>query len=168
MTRPTIIFFGPDGIGQIHKKVFIRTLIYSTSDKGKYIQNMYIRLQRSESIQNFNVWVYDNNGLVRGSGLFINKNGIACNHHFLMPRDGSKYDFLAGEYLLQVFVETVDEKPKKIFEQKLSLTEEQQKEMISKKAGIYFDWMPNSQNYSSHVDTGPRKDTELADFIIKR
>jgi len=58
MTKPTIIFFGPDGGGERHNKVFIRTLLYSTSDKGQYIQNMFIRLSRAESVQNFNVWVY--------------------------------------------------------------------------------------------------------------
>lgn len=44
MTRPTIIFFGPDGGGERHNKVFIRTLLYSTSDRGQYVQNMFIRL----------------------------------------------------------------------------------------------------------------------------
>lgn len=167
MTRPTIIFFGPDGIGEKHKKVFIRTLVYSTSDRGQYIQNMFVRLQRGESIQNFNVWVYDNNGLVRGSGLFVNKSGLACNHHFLLPKDGGNYDFLSGDYNLQVYIETVDENPFKIFEQKFNLTKPQQEEMFTKKAGIYFDWAPNTQNYFSHVDTGPKKDKELSDLIKK-
>lgn len=167
MTRPTLIFFGPDGAGAEHKKVFIRTLLYSTSDKGKYVQNMFIRLQRGESVQNFNVWVYDNNGLVRGSGLFVNKNGIACNHHFLMPKDRTIYDFLSGEYLLQVFVESVDENPKMIFEQKLTLTKNQEDEMKSKSAGTYFDWAPYTQNYFSHIDAGPKKDKELSDLIKK-
>ena len=165
MTRPTVIFFGPDGVGQEYKKVFIRTLLYSTSDQGKYVQNMYIRLQRGESIQNFNVWVYDNDGLVRGSGLFVNKGGVACNHHFLMPKDGTSYDFIAGEYLLQLYIESVDESPKKIFEQRVTLTKNQEEEMKTKKAGTYFDWAPNTQNYFSHTDTGPRKDKELTGLI---
>lgn len=76
MTKPTTIFFGSDGKNMEHfehKKVFIRTLLYSTSDKGQYIQNMYIRLTQGESVQNFNVWVYGDNELLRGSGLFIDK-----------------------------------------------------------------------------------------------
>jgi hypothetical protein len=165
MTRPTIIFFGPDGRGQEHKKVFIRTLLYSTSDQGQYIQNMFVRLQRGESIQNFNVWVYDSNGLVRGSGLFIPKTGIASNHHFLMPKDGSNYEFLNGDYNLQVYIEPIDKTPKKIFEQTLTLTKIQQEEMSTKKAGIYFDWAPNTQNYSSHVDAESKKDRSLPDII---
>jgi len=167
MTRPTIIFFGPDGRGEKHNKVFIRTLLYSTSDRGQYIQNMFIRLQRGESVQDFNVWVYDDKGLERGSGLFINKSGIACNHHFLLPKDGGSYSFLSGDYVLQVYVETVDENSKKIFEQKLHLTKEQQDEMLIKKVGTYFDWAPNTQSYFSHIDHNPKKDNELPDLIKK-
>ncbi len=171
MTRPTVIFFGPDGGGEKHNKVFIRTLLYSSSDRGQYVQNMFIRLQRGESVQNFNVWVYDDKGLVRGSGLFINKSGIACNHHFLLPKDGNNYSFLSGDYILQVYVETVDESPRKIFEQKLHLTKQQQDEMLTKKSGTYFDWAPNTQNYFSHVDSNPskynKKDNELTDLIKK-
>ena len=168
MTRPTIIFFGPDGGGERHNKIFIRTLLYSTSDRGQYLQNMFIRLQRGESVQNFNVWVYDNNGsLVRGSGLFVNKSGVSCNHHFLLPKDGSGYPFLSGDYILQVFIETVDEIPRMIFEQKLHLTKQQQEQMTSKTAGTYFDWAPNTQNYFSHVDTKPKKDKELLDIITQ-
>lgn len=161
MTRPTVIFFGPDGGREKHNKIFIRTLLYSTSDRGQYIQNMFIRLQRGESVQNFNVWVYDDKGLVRGSGLYINTSGVACNHHFLLPKDGINYSFLTGDYHLQVYVETVDENPRKIFEQTFHLTKEQQDEMLIKKVGVYFDWAPNTQNYFSHVDQNPKKDNEL-------
>jgi hypothetical protein len=166
MTRPTIIFFGPDGGGETHKKVFIRTLLYSTSDRGQYIQNMYVRVQRGESVQNFNVWVYDSGKLLlRGSGLFIDKSGIACNHHFLLPKDGTSYDFLAGDYLLQLFIETVNDAPRQIFECKLTVTKSQQDEMIQRKAGLYFDWAPNTQNYHSHIDIRPQKDKELPFFL---
>jgi len=165
MTRPTVIFFGPDGGGEKNNKVFIRTLLYSTSDRGQYIQNMFIRLQRGESVQNFNVWVYDDKGLVRGSGLFVSKSGIACNHHFLLPKAGEAYSFLTGDYLLQVFIEPVNEKPKMIFEQKLQLTKEQSEEMKTRTAGTYFDWAPNTQTYFSHVDIRPKEDKEISDLI---
>ena len=66
MTKPTVIFLGPDGPGKEHNKLFIRTLLYSTSDRGPYIENMYIKLSRGETIQNFNIWVYgDQHNLAR-------------------------------------------------------------------------------------------------------
>ena len=127
---------------------------------------MYIRLRRGESTQNFNVWgIYDSNGPVRAGGLFINKSGLACYHHFLMPKGGGDYDFSAGEYLLQVYVELVDESPRKMFEQKVFLTNIQEEEMKTKKVGIQFDWTPNTQNYSSYVAASSRKNEEFTDLI---
>jgi len=166
MTRPTMIFFGPDGAGKKHNKVYIRTLLYSTSDRGQYIQNMFIRLQRGESIQNFNVWVYGDNQLSRGSGLYVDKSGVTVNHHFLLPKDGGNYSFLDGDYILQVFVEMVDKTPIQIFEQKLQLTKEHQAAMVDKRAGIFFDWAPNTHNYFPHVDIRPLSDKELGDLLI--
>ncbi|MFA6084687.1 hypothetical protein [Mucilaginibacter sp.] len=158
MTRPTTIFFGPDGVNlenQKEQKVFIRTLLYSTSDRGQYIQNMYLRLQRGETIQNFNVWVYGDSGLARGSGLFVNKEGISSNHHFLLSRN-TDYEFLPGEYHLEVFVETVNNKSYKIFDQHLNITIPQYEEVIDKKSGIFYDWAPNLQNYDAYVDARKR------------
>lgn len=165
MTQPTIIFFGPDGNSEKHNKVFIRTLLYSTFDRGQYIQNMFIRLQRGETVQNFNVWVYDDKGLVRGNGLFISKNSIACNHHFLLPKDGENYSFLLGDYTLQVFIEPVNGSPRMIFEQKLNVTKEQSDEMKTRTTGTYFDWAPNSQTYFSHVNIRPKEGKEISDLI---
>jgi hypothetical protein len=56
MTQPTIFFFGPDGTSG-PPKIFLRTLLFSTASKGHIIENMYSKLQRGESIQNFNIWV---------------------------------------------------------------------------------------------------------------
>jgi hypothetical protein len=163
MTKPTTIFFGPDGAHMENlkeKKVFIRTLLYSSSDRGQYIQNMYVRLQKGETSQNFNVWVYGDNGLVRGSGLFVNKDGVSSNHHFLLPRHTS-FEFLPGEYLLQLFVETVDKAPYKIFEQTLNITISQYEEIAELKSGIFYDWAPNSQNYYAFVGRARKEDRAL-------
>lgn len=167
MTRPSVIFFGSDGIEKNDKKVFIRTLLYSTSDKGQYIQNMFIRLQREETVQDFNVWVYDDKGLVRGSGLFISKTGLSANHHFLMPKDGVSYEFFPGSYLLQLFVETVNKTSAKIFEQVLIITPEQHKAMSEKSIGLYYDWAPNTGNYLAHLDKPKMKKDQLDDIINK-
>ncbi len=166
MTRPTVIFFGPDGGGEKGNKLFIRTLLYSTSDIGQYVQNMYISLQCGESIQNFNIWVYDDKGLVRGSGLFINKNGLACNHHFLLPNDAINYKFISGNYILQIFVETVNKNPEKIFEEKLNVTKEQEEKMLDKRSGLYFDWAPNTRNYSSHIKERALTTEEISSLLL--
>jgi hypothetical protein len=40
MTQPTVIFFGPDGLGGT-PKIFLRTLLYSTSKRGQMVENMF-------------------------------------------------------------------------------------------------------------------------------
>jgi hypothetical protein len=55
-------------------KVFLRTLLYSTSKRGVVIENMYVTARRGETRQNFNIWVYRDSGrLSRGSGLLSTK-----------------------------------------------------------------------------------------------
>src|SRR5947209_7444025 len=103
MTQPTVIFFGPDGGARSGEKrrlkVFLRTLLYSTARRGQTIESLHVNLQRGESRQNFSVWVYGQpNDLARGSGLFVPMEGIASNHHFLLPEDGTDFKLLAGEY----------------------------------------------------------------------
>ena len=149
MTQPTIIFFGPDGVAG-PPKVYLRTLLYSTAKRGQIIENMYVKLLRGESSQNFNVWVYGEGELARGSGLFVGENGVATNHHFLLPKDGTGYQFLPGKYILAVYVSLVN-RPKQLLLGKFSvmLTEKQAKAIAEKKAGVFFDWGPDLSDYQS-------------------
>jgi len=100
MTQPTVIFFGPDNLRSRDEpalpKVFLRTLLFATSKRGRVVESMHIALSRNETQQNFNIWVYGDEKLVRGSGLFVGETGIAANHHFLTPRDGSSFHFTEG------------------------------------------------------------------------
>ena len=148
MTRPSIIcYLGKNG--EDEPKVFVRTLLYSTSERGEYIQNMFISLSREDKVQNFNIWAYDDKGLVRGSGLYVNKDGFSSYHHFLLPKNSS-WQFIEGNYKLEVFAETVDGKTNKIFEQKINLTNEQSDYLKQNKA-LYYDWAPDLEGYISNV-----------------
>lgn len=57
MTQLMVIFFGPDGPDHSgtspSSKVFLRTLIFSTSKRGRVIESMYLTLTRNESRQKF-------------------------------------------------------------------------------------------------------------------
>ncbi len=156
MTQPTMFFFGPDGATG-PTKIFLRTLLFSTAMKGHIVENMYVKLQRGESAQNFNIWVYgDRDTLARGSGLFISKEGIACNHHFLLPKDGTSFIFFQGEYTLKVFATLLGKAhPILLFTQNLSLSKEFADHLNSKQAGIYFDWGPDSKSYFPYLEKRP-------------
>lgn len=157
MTQPTIIFFGPDGgpreLDQASNKVFLRTLLYATSKRGRIIECMFVKIRRGETAQNFNIWAYGDNSLARGSGLFVGENGVACNHHFLLPRDGVSYRFQGGDYEVEVIAKLAgDKRHIKLLTVQLKLPDSLASQLVDTRAGVYFDWGPDSQQYHSHVD----------------
>jgi hypothetical protein len=167
MSQPTVIFFGPDtprkGSISGKPKVYLRTLLYSTSKKGWVVESMHISLSRNETKQNFNIWVYDNDShgkLVRGSGLFVGETGVTANHHFLLPSDDATFAFSQGEYRLEVYAQVVGKKISiRLFSQSLIITSELSKQLEDPRNGLYFDWGPDSLKYAPHVDhRGARED----------
>ena len=171
MTRPTVVFFGPDGGRETGEaalpKVFLRTLLYSTSHRGQTVESLHINLQRGESRQNFSVWIYgEKHNLARGSGLFVGADGMACNHHFLLPKDGASFQFLAGEYTLRIFAKRVrDRDPHLLHEVHLRITDHEAENLTNPNAGIYFDWGPDQQTYHAHIDI--RKQRPLSPFLFE-
>src|SRR5579863_3245127 len=123
MTQPTVIFLGPDTPRAREDtplpKVFLRTLLFSTSKRGRVIESMHVALSRNETHQNFNIWVYGDDKLVRGSGLFVGETGVAANHHFLAPNDGNAFAFTEGRYKLEVFARLLATIIKRCFSRRL-------------------------------------------------
>lgn len=161
MTQPTVIYLGPDRALEDEKvpppKVFLRTLLFATSKRGRVIECMYVALSRNESRQNFNVWVYGfKRTLVRGSGLFVSETGVEANHHFLTPPDDSSFRFTAGHYTLEVFARLLgDSSNTRLFSQSLHISQELAAALAEPHAGLYFDWGPDSSRYLPHIEKRP-------------
>jgi hypothetical protein len=156
MTQPTVVFFGPDGgsRGDVPKlKVFLRTLLYSTARRGQTVESMYVNVQRGETRQNFSIWVYGEDKLARGSGLFVGHEGLACNHHFLLPEDGAAFSLAAGTYTLRVFAKRVaDAAPRELSSVRLTISDAHAVQLVKPDVGIYFDWGPDQRAYHAHVE----------------
>lgn len=162
MTQPTTIFFGPDD--QNSPKVYLRTLLFSTSQKGQVIESMHVRLYRGETLQTFNIWVHGERiEIVRGSGLYVGKEGVAHNHHFLLPKDGATFEFMAGRYRLEVYASILGKKsPSKMFSVDLEITETHAVKIKDKHHGIYFDWGPESGKYHAYLHRRELTNEELS------
>jgi hypothetical protein len=157
MTQPTVIFLGPDGRGTRSDnslpKVFLRTLLFATAKRGRIIECMYVTLSKNETRQNFNIWVYGNEKLARGSGLFVGDTGIEANHHFLVPSDVSSYRFAEGDYRLEVFARLLgDKRQTLLFSQLLHISKDDAAALTKQTAGLYFDWGPDSLHYVPHIE----------------
>ena len=166
MTQPTVIFFGPDSprkpTDKPLPKIYLRTLLFANSKRGRVIESMHVSLLRNETRQNFNVWVHGDDKLVRGSGLFVGESGVAANHHFLTPDDGYSFIFTSGHYTLNVYAKLLgDKRQKLLFSQSLEISPEVARAIQEPGAGLYFDWGPDSSRYMPHVEKrSPAPDPE--------
>ncbi|MBU2896484.1 hypothetical protein [Vibrio hepatarius] len=169
MSQPTVIFLGPDGslFDSGKNKVYLRTLLFSTAKRGQVIESIHVSLQRHESKQNFNIWVYGDKGeLKRGSGLYVPQEGVTFDHHFLLPADGVDFVFLAGSYRLMVFAKLVgNPMPEKLSEISLVVSESQAESLSQPNRGLYFDWGPDQQTYYAHIKEKPEKEANIEDFL---
>lgn len=157
MTQPTVIWFGPDGGRRddfrCTSKIFLRTLLFATGKRGQIVEQMFIRIRINESSQTFNIWVYGDDKLARGSGLYVGENGVTCNHHFLLPSEAKDFQFRKGSYELEVHAVLLGRrKALNLFRVKLFVDEDQAIQLQENEAGLYFDWGPDSQSYHSHLD----------------
>src|SRR5271168_5665799 len=137
-------------------KVYLRTLLFATSKRGRVVESMHVALSRNETHQNFNIWVYGDERLVRGSGLFVGEAGISANHRFLAPRDGSSFRFTEGRYRMDVFAQLLGDRQRRmLFSQTLEVPREVAAQLAEPDCGLYFDWGPDSSCYLSHIDKRP-------------
>ena len=165
ITPPTVIYFGPDGgaslPGNAPQKVFLRFLIFSTGKRGQVIENMYIRLRRNESVQNFSIWVKGDKDLTRGSGLFVSETGFETNHHFLMPKDGSRFSFHAGVYEITLFAKVLGEgSPRQLWKDSVTLSAIQADAIQKQSGGVYFDFGPDTNGYIASVSSTKRPEID--------
>lgn len=155
MTKPTIVFFGHDAVPKLTPKIFLRTLLYSTSIKGKLVESMYAKLRCGDSAQIFSFWGYgETTQLTPGSGLYVGREGVALNHHFVLS-EHLNYAFGPGHYEIEIFGSLAGQaRPTLLSTLKLRLSEEQARALSGDK-GVMFELDPSDQSYTGHIDSRP-------------
>lgn len=97
MTQPTMIFFGPDKPRDSEDipfpKVYLRTLLFSTSKRGRIIESMHVSLSRNETHQTFNIWVHGDTKLVRVTACLWEKMAFLQTITFILPRMMADFDY---------------------------------------------------------------------------
>lgn len=152
MTKPTVVFFGYDTQPRLTSKVFLRTLLYSTSARGQVVEAMYVKLRRGGTEQIFSFWGYgETNKLTAGSGLFVGQTGIALNHHFVLSVQHPGYQFLAGDYSIIVFARVVGRRtPVKLDTISLTLSKVEAGALAGH-LGILFELGWDTGRYTGHA-----------------
>lgn len=134
MTQPTVTFFGPDTPRNRSEpslpKVYLRTLPFSTSKKGRVIESMHAALSRNETHQNFNIWVHATTSLCAAAAYTLAK-----------PRDNNAFRFDEGRYRLSVYAHLLgDRNATLLFSQTLEISQANAGLLKEPGTGLYFDW----------------------------
>lgn len=164
MTQPTMLFFGRDQ-GSQFPKLFLRTLLFSTSARGQIIENMYIRLHApTGGPHKFDFWAYsDKDKISRGSGLFVSQSGVVCDNHFMLRSSVPivinglpvpEVLFWSGEYTLEVFAKVLGKlNPDRLMQLQFTINGQQAAEMVQlSDAGIFFDLDAETRIYVGHLE----------------
>ena len=167
MTRPAIFFFGWDKPDHPSPKIFFRSLLFSTANSGRVLENMYIRVKSPPGEAIFSFWGHTNsesNSLTRGSGLFIGKEGFLANHHFNPdPSIAVNNPYPMGEYEIEVitrqFGDTTDRKLGRFV---LQLDQEMATSLEKKDEAVM--WTLNPRVHSYHAEHSQRSRAPLSPF----
>ena len=160
MTRPTQIYFGPDKPQSLTDKppprIIIRSLLFATSKRGRVIENIYIRLRRDETYQNFSIWTYGYEKPVLAGGLFVGETGVEAYHYFLTHDEGKPFTFDSGVYQIEIFAQVLGDKTRRLlFSDSIKLSQEIASQIENPWKGVYFDWDVYSGRYIPHLETKP-------------
>lgn len=148
MTTPSIVFFGFDMVPKATPKIFLRTLLYSTAQRGKMIESMYVKLRRGETEELFAFWGYgETERLTAGGGLYVGHTGISLNHHFVLSVHKSGYDFGAGDYTIQVYARRAGEKAAALLSEISVRLNDEHVGILAKEGGVLFELQPDTRTY---------------------
>lgn len=168
MTRPAMIVFMHDILadGEILPKIFLRTLLYTTGNKGHVIEAMYLRIHRGEGLQTFNIWGHaERNDISLGSGLRVGSDGVVYNHHFNPPKHAMAFEFLPGDYRIEIYADLADSGAHVLLSRVLlTITNEQADALKNPNSRLFYEWGPESKTYTAHVETRP----DIGGFLENR
>jgi len=163
MTKPTMIFMGREGRGgredpSLWPKIYLRTLLYCTADRGCIVENMHLIVHNEYGAYPFDFWAYGGEAkLAKGSGLFVPRTGVALHHHFVLNRNEHNFLFVGGDYRIEVFAKIAGQAhATKLTEIKIALVGEQSPAMIQiPDMGLFFELDAVSNGYASRIERRP-------------
>lgn len=153
-TRPSYLAFTYDFLnGQEipYAKIFLRTLLFSTSKRGLVVENLFLRVREGKRCEEFLFWGYGDENLVRGSGIFVPESGIVANHHFNPIGTGNLFKFSIGVYKLELVAKIVGKKSLfSLWSTSFNITEDAF-DPINRSTAIEFNWSSEQNGYIASV-----------------
>jgi hypothetical protein len=158
LARPLLIAFLYD-LPAGEPKILFRASLYTTGKRGRIVESMHLKIRRGEYSHTFSFWGYgETAALVVGGGLHVGEDGVVHYHHFLPPQDGTTFQFLPGEYVVEVYATLVNRtRPVRLRSLALALSENLAESLKDKSIAVLYNWGPESKTYHPHTDRAPSR-----------
>lgn len=161
MSRPHFFALTPeDGPFGGWIKFFMRVLVFSSGQRGRVIESIFVNIRHNGKVLPFHYWMYgESEKLAIGSGVFVGHEGLAANHHFVPVGEVSANDFSAGAYDVDVYASLLgDRSPIKLSSLQFNLSEEEVSAIrTSKDKAVFFTWDQGAKVYKSRIDVRKSK-----------
>jgi hypothetical protein len=163
MTQPAFILFGPENGGEGRPKLAVGAHLYTTAQRGAIVEAMFARVTRGGTTQDFDVWVYGKGTLSRGSAVHVGQEGVTGDHHFLLPQGAAGFEWLPGQYTVEIFGTIVGRRgPHRFWQLEVTLADS----IHETEGSVFFDWRPALGKYEGHVFA--RRERVRAEFDTLR
>jgi hypothetical protein len=147
MTRPSVVAFAFEGRAP---KIILRTMLYSTAQRGKMIESMHVKLCRDSSEDEFSFWGYGEAKELVPGGLYVGQTGVAAYHHFIRSRP--EYPFVDGDYIIKIFArQPSDREPRLLSEVPVRINGAEMGALGNLNA-VRYELQPDGQTYRGHVN----------------
>lgn len=134
-------------------KVFLRTLLFSTSKRGRVVESIFLLVSDGQIEVEFSFWGMGDKELVRGSGLFVSETGVATNHHFNPLKTDELFLFRPGTYSFELKVKLLGEpNATSLWKIPLQIPASAFGSEITPNEAVYFNWSPALGQYVASVE----------------
>jgi hypothetical protein len=166
MSQPTILFFGWDQAnGEDTPKIMLRCALFSSAARGAVLENLYLLIDYDKHKWPFPFWGYDEGeGMVRGSGLYIGREGHVAYHHFNPISVEDDFGYGPGPYSVEVWGKRFGDKaPLLLGRYTLNLeAKDMALALAERSAGVLWTWDPLGLSYYPEASNRPRFEPRAA------
>ena len=135
-------------------KIMFRSALFSSGNKGRILESMYVVVTTIDGRFEFPFWGYDDGkGMVRGSGLFIGPTGHVAYHHFNPLNDEHVFAYSGTNYEIEVWTKLFSQNGNILLgTHQFSLEDpEIATELAHGESGILWSWSPQDRKYYPEV-----------------
>jgi hypothetical protein len=159
LTRPTILFFGWDlQDDEDVPKIMLRSALFSTSNRGQILENLYLVISHAGKHYEFPFWGYDGGeGMVRGSGLYVGQEGHIAYHHFNPLESYEDFKFGIGDYSIKIMGKTYGSPNEmELGSYNLNLKNGPETDYLKNHdGGVLWSWSPTKSEYLASASYRP-------------